>query len=606
MPYQRTIARGGLRGCLLFLLLAWAWPAAAQLRLTVQVDAQRVSTSDYLHIQYTVERASKLTRFITPAFQGFTVVQGPDYTNGWTLVNGDMKEYVAISFVLQPKRKGRWVIPAATAVADGKSLRSESVAIDVSDGPSTGRQRTEAAPGDQPLDEMILRKGESVQDKVRKNLFVKLDVSRRSVYVGEPVVATYKLYTRLNSESRVVRRPSFSGFSVFDMEEPESDLPRTEKLNGVEYNVYLLRMVQLYPLQAGTYELESMQVENTVRFIRESATRDQNTLNNILRALGQEGLDPDAWVRELVSLENPPATITVKPLPTEGQPADFSGAVGQFTLAARKGRDTLTQGDAYKLDITLEGRGNLPVISAPDINWPPDLEPFEPEITESLNKAFSPMTGLKTYSIPFTPRRTGRCFLPSARLVYFDPAQGRYITLQTDSLAVEVIAPAKREKESGRAGKGGAETDVSPGLGKDFMTWGWAAGLLTVLLLALVWWYSGSRRKKSVMPQRDLESFPEPEPEPVTQLRLFPATYTLDQAKSFLIIHDSRRFYQEVARVFRSVLAVRLAAPRGTGSGDAPGADRRRGKYGTHRTDGALPDGRICAAGRSGGHGCGL
>lgn len=230
MKSRSFIFRYCLHALMLCGLIAQALPLRAQVRMTVQVDEHRVTTNDYVHIQYTIEHAQKLTRFLAPSFQGFTVVQGPDYTNGWTLVNGEMKEYVAISFILQPKRKGKWIIPSATAIADGKSISSGTVIIEVTDQPSTPWQGAEVAPGDQPLHEMIIRKGETIQDKVRKNLFVRLTVNKRSVYVGEPLVATYKLYTRLNSESKVVRRPSFTGFSVFDMEEPESDLPAPKNL----------------------------------------------------------------------------------------------------------------------------------------------------------------------------------------------------------------------------------------------------------------------------------------------------------------------------------------------------------------------------------------
>jgi hypothetical protein len=261
-------------------------------------------------------------------------------------------------------------------------------------------------------------------------------------------------------------------------------------------------------------------------------------------------------VRELVSLENPPVTITVKELPVAGQPENFSGAVGQFTLRARTDRDTLVAGNAYKLDITLEGRGNLPVIGAPMVTWPPAFENFEPEITESLNKTFSPMTGLKTYSIPFTPLRTGRHFLPSASLVYFDPAQGRYITLKTDSIGVDVVASAKQGAGQKVPGKRKGE-DTVPEMEKGGIPW--ILVPMAVLVLVLAWWFSRSRRKKSVMPQRALEPFPEPEPEPVMQLRLFPATYNLDQAKSYLFARDAGRFYREIARVFRAVLAERYS-----------------------------------------------
>ena len=72
-----------------------------------------MSTEDFLHLQYTIEHAKKVTKFIPPSFSGFNVIQGPDYTNGWTLINGEMKEYMAIGFVLQPIRKGKFVIQPA-------------------------------------------------------------------------------------------------------------------------------------------------------------------------------------------------------------------------------------------------------------------------------------------------------------------------------------------------------------------------------------------------------------------------------------------------------------------------------------------------------------
>jgi hypothetical protein len=561
VKYCFPISRILLKGLIVFGAIALALPLCAQVRMTVQVDEQRVTTKDYVHIQYTIEHARKLTRFLPPPFQGFSVVQGPDYTNGWTLVNGEMKEYVAISFILQPKRKGRWIIPAATATADGKTLRSGSIAIEVTDQSSGVRPGGDISPGNQQLNEMILRKGETVQDKVRKNLFVKLDVSRRSVFVGEPVVATYKLFTRLNSESRVVRRPSFAGFSVFDMEEPESDMPHTEMLNGQEYNVYLLRMVQLYPLQAGTYELESMQVDNTVRFVKESAARDENTLNGILRALGQQSLDPDAWVREMVTLENPPVTITVRPLPDQGQPENFSGAVGQFRLSATPSSGTLVQGNAYRLDVLLEGSGNLPVIGPPSLGWSAAWENFEPEIMESARKEISPISGKKIYSIPFTPRLTGTQYLPAVSMSYFDPKTGKYVMLKTDSLAVDVKEGRSRETGTGEpAGKSGD----GPGMKADairemLLRYGWIPGLAALILLPLYFWTRKKKRVKPMHTPRELDSYLDEEPAPVTQLSLFPATYNLELAKSFLLLRDPAKFYQEIARVFRAVLAERYS-----------------------------------------------
>src|SRR6185437_16969534 len=80
--------------------------------------------------------------------------------------------------------------------------------------------------------EEVLRPGENVNDKIRKNLFVKVQVDRNTCYVGEPIVAAYKLYSRVNEEPRLTKRPSLNGFSVYDMIDPGADAVSVEKLNG--------------------------------------------------------------------------------------------------------------------------------------------------------------------------------------------------------------------------------------------------------------------------------------------------------------------------------------------------------------------------------------
>jgi hypothetical protein len=530
--------------------------AAAQPRLTIQVDERRIAPGGLVHIQYTIEQAKKVSRFEAPDFEGFTVLRGPDYSNGFTLINGEMREYVAVGFVLSPKSSGKIMIAPAKALADGKSLRSEAVTIEVADRSGAPMRQASPSPGDQPLDEMVLRTGEQVQDKIRKNLFVRLELSKRTVYVGEPIVATYKLYTRLNSESRVVKRPSFSGFSVLDMEEPESDLPRTERLNGRDYNVYLLRLVQLFPLQPGTFELESMQVDNTVRFIRESATRNQQSFNDLLRAFGEEGLPPGAWVRETVSLSSAPATVTVKPLPVEGQPADFSGAVGQFRLRSVFSADSFVQGQAYRMDITLEGSGNHTMTSAPGVSWSSAWEHFEPDVRDSLRRDRSPVSGSKTYSIPFSPRQSGRHFLPAAHFAYFDPDTGKYVQLHTDSLlAVVRAASAPMASETDNAREPVDAISVQPETKKFWMIPAFVA--LGLALAGMAWWISRKARQQSALPAQRLESFPEEAPAPVTQLSLFPAKHSLAAARSFMVMQDAPNFYRELLRIMRAVLAER-------------------------------------------------
>ncbi len=70
---------------------------------------------------------------------------------------------------------------------------------------------------------------------------LRLEVNKTSCYVGEPVVATYKLYTRLKSESKLTQNPSFNGFSVVDLQAPDVTGSSIDKFQGRDYHVYTIR-----------------------------------------------------------------------------------------------------------------------------------------------------------------------------------------------------------------------------------------------------------------------------------------------------------------------------------------------------------------------------
>lgn len=536
----------------------------AQIKLSVQVDESSISTEDYLHLQYTIEHAKKITKFVPPSFPGFKVIQGPDYTNGWTLINGEMKEYVAISFVLQPIRKGKFVFQPASASADGQRLRSGSVSVEVTDPGNNTYLQIDKQPGNQPLNDMILKEGENINQKIKNNLFLRLEINKTTVFVGEPIVATYKLYTRLNSESKVTRRPSFSGFSVFDMADPESEQAHFETFNGKEYNVYLLRKVQLFPLQEGKYELESIEVDNTVSFIKGSFARNQNTLNDILSAFGEEGIGPAAWVKEQVTLTSEPKVINVKALPVLNLPPAFNGAVGQFSIKADLDVTELSVGDVANLNLIISGSGNLPVISMPEINWPAGIEIFEPESKEELNKLISPITGKKIFTIPFSPTTAGRFFIPSVNLVVFDPASGKYIESKTHSIPLLVIAASLGKS---KPGKTRTSDPVSPsGESKNFSWYVILISFLLIFVFVSIVFFNRRNRKKNFKNASSGNPLSVPEvsnDHQARQLSLFPHLYNLDKALEHIHLSKLSEAYREIEQVIVSVISERFGIRHG-------------------------------------------
>jgi hypothetical protein len=404
---------------------------ADDIRFTLKVSAARISMQDFIQVEYLIENSRKVSQFIPPDFKSFDVVEGPDQTSGWNMENGVLKEYIAFSFLLKPIREGRLMVPSATARINGKQYRTNAVWVDVGASMIPGLNENQDF-----ASELVMRKGETVDEKVRNNIFVKLDVDKKTCYEGEPVTATYKLYTRLRSESKVTKRPSFNGFSVYDMINPESEEPLRELYQGREYNVYLLRKVQLYPLQAGAIELDPVEVENTLTFIKGEELQSGLAFTRIMKNLA-EGNRDEAVVREKVLLSSAPVVVDVKPLPEIRDP-QFNGAVGNFEVRTFLSNPVVHKNDLVNLVVKVSGKGNFPMLAVPHVNWPESAEPYEATVQEYFSKFTSPISGAKVFNIPFTVQKEGELVIPGVDLHYFDPISRKYAIARSDSLKLHV------------------------------------------------------------------------------------------------------------------------------------------------------------------------
>jgi hypothetical protein len=368
-------------------------------------------------------------------------------------INGNIKQYVALDFTLKPLSIGKFVIPPATAKVNGKEYQSNSITVEINNSSSSNQSGgTSFSPFgniamDDPLgsqvrgfDDYILQKGENVEEKIKKNLFVKVDVNKTVCYVGEPVVASYKLYTRLKSESNLLKTPSFNGFSVSELGMPDNYALTTEKLNGREYNVYTLRKVQLYPMQPGEFDLEPVEVENRVTFIKSeyAAARKDDVFYDMLRDFADAATPPEAQETKTLTLQSRPVKIVVKPLPEANKPPEFKGAVGNFNMHVLAEKNDLTTDDAGNLKIIISGSGNLQLVNAPMVEWPAGLEGFEPRTSENIDKFSIPLKGFKAFLYPFTIAAEGTYNIPAVKFSYFDPASGSYKTLSSKPVVISV------------------------------------------------------------------------------------------------------------------------------------------------------------------------
>ena len=267
----------------------------------------------------------------------------------------------------------------------------------------------------------LLMPGEDVNKKIKENIFIRVETSKKECYVGEPLLVVYKLCTRLHSNSKVLSLPSFSGCSVVEMTSSEVK-DEEEKINGKPFKTYIIRKVQLFPLQEGRMSLGTATVDNNIKLI------EQHSGGNI------------PIIKKAI-LTNDSVFVNVIPLPIDTMKSGFNGAIGKFFMIGKVSKTIDTANDNNQLEITISGNGNFISVSCPTIAWPANVQAFEPKGSEFIDKLSFPILGEKKFLIPFICKSEGEVIIPSIVFRYFDVDTKQYTNAEIDSIHIKVAPP---------------------------------------------------------------------------------------------------------------------------------------------------------------------
>ena len=518
-----------------------------------------------------VENANEVQQIVPPNLKEFIIISGPNQESGMTMINGVVKKYIALSFILKPKAMGSFTIGSAMAKADAGDYKSNTVKLKVTAQSSGKNQIANAGnplfgsidPFAEPAprsayNDFILRKGENLAEKIKKNMFVRVEVDKKSVYEGEPVVATYKLYTRLKSESNMTKNPSFNGFSVLEIQQPNDMSYHTEKFEGREYNVYIIRKVQLYPLLAGNLELGIAEIENNVQFIKAEYINQQAAINNdLFRDFVNISIPPEGIDIQKVTLQSKPLSVLVKPLPNTGKPTIFKGAVGNFTMESRVEKNKFTTDDDGKMAIIISGEGNLQMINAPEVAWPNGFEGFDSKATDDLFKGTVPLSGRKIFEFPFTVSTPGTYILPAFEFSFFDIHDAKYKTVKSNPIEIKVSKGIGNPKTVPTNAKSGDNL-----LTKFFNNRLRVVSLVAVLIIIglIVWLKRDTKKEKQFDYAMQAEEEIRRAEKPLEEI--LPAQQNpLVLAEECLHREDAKLFYTHLNQGLKSFLAKKLSLP---------------------------------------------
>lgn len=365
----------------------------AQNSFTASINKNKVGINEQFSLTFTVNASSK--NFTPPNLSNFIVLSGPNTSSSTTIINGKISKENSFTYYLRAKKIGIFTITSASIFVDGKKLRSNNITVQV--------LKSSPKPKNSNSPEAI----------ARENVFLSLDLSNSSPYIGEQITATYKLYFKQEiSSPELIENPSYTGFWHEDFDLGENYPIKNEVINGVKYQVATLKLLTLIPQREGVLTIEQMELDVPVHIPtnqRDFFGRRRTRTININCATGDK-------------------KINVKPLPIQGKPNNFSGAVGQFKFTTKLDRNTINTNESATLSQRISGEGNLRMIEMPKFQIPNNIESYEPKYKESIAVRKNGLKGFKREESLLIPRNKGAYKIPSVSFSYFDPSKQKYIT----------------------------------------------------------------------------------------------------------------------------------------------------------------------------------
>lgn len=390
---------------LFFLFVGILSHLQAQISFDAKVSKKRLGLNERLRVDFVMNQNGD--NFVPPNFTNFLVVSGPQQSVNRSWVNGVSSFSKTYTYFLTPKVKGQLTIGQAQITIESEVYKTTPIEIVV----------TEAVK--KPNDP------NNIDYITDENIHLVAEISNPSPYLNEGITIVYKLYFRNPisiTDVQEIESPSYGDFWSSKINIGRAQVNPRGQYKGESFNEVVWQKVVLYPQKSGELKLEpltlnlSLNVPSNRRdlFGRRILTQGQKTITAGRR------------------------TLRVKPLPLEGQPENFSGAVGQFDFDVILSKDALRASESFQAKIKVDGKGNLNLFKLPKINVPNTLEVYEPERSENIKTTLAGIQGSVEENYTIVPQYQGKYPIPAIQFSFFDPKSKSYKTLRSQELLVDV------------------------------------------------------------------------------------------------------------------------------------------------------------------------
>lgn len=383
-----------------FALLFVALPLFAN---DLTVDKRTLGVDDTVTIVVSLEDAFATAEAVRVPVQNLEFDGPPSVSSEFSWINGTIVRRKVFRFTAHPVAAGAALVGPLRINGEG-GQRETLPAIALQVAPSTATTSNDAA----TIFRELVATG-------REPFFVVAEIDKTSAFVGEEIIVTWMLYNGASVQQwQIGRVPKLDDFWTEELEVRDEQPSRT-LIDGVVLQTLPIRRVALFPLHSGTLNIGSMEIAGSV-----------------MRRIdaGPFGF----FEGTLVDVRFPSAqlTIDVKPLP----PGPAVDAIGDLTLTCspplQKG------GGPVVVDATLDGRGNLRAVAAPQWEQRPDADVQIEDGGVTVDRSHDAATMRRRWKYLLFPRRTGPLAIPPLVTTTFVPAIGERRTLRSNAMTINV------------------------------------------------------------------------------------------------------------------------------------------------------------------------
>lgn len=380
--------------------------ATAQVQFDAKVSKKSLGINERLRIDFEMNQDGD--NFRPPSFENFRVVGGPNQSISNSWINGKRSFSKTYSYFLSPQSRGKVTIGQATIEINGETYKTLPIEIEVT--------AAVAVPKD----------GNNAEYVASENVHLVAEISNSNPFLNEAITVTYKLYVShdvsITSQWREIDTPKYADFWSQNIDNQNNFKVSEGKYQGKDYRFVVLRTTVLYPQKTGKLEIEPLTLDIPI-----------DVQGNRRDIFGRRVMER---VNKTISAGS--RSIEVKPLPLEGKPDGFNGAVGDFAFDVTTNKTTLNANESLQLDVKVSGKGNLKLFTTPTIKLPSTLEVYEPEHSESVSTTIAGMQGSITDSYTIVPQFKGTYPVNPITFSFFDPKTEKYRTITSKEFTIEV------------------------------------------------------------------------------------------------------------------------------------------------------------------------